>query len=57
MARSSTRRARTAGAPSASMNRFLAIYPSAEAKGIKPAGVGTVTLATELVEKTVEVVV
>lgn len=38
------------------MNRFLGTYPGPEAIGVKPAGVGTVDVAMELVVVTVVVV-
>ena len=51
----STCRPRMAGAAT-SMDRFLGTYPGSLAKGVKPAGVGTVVVATELVVVTVVVV-
>lgn len=42
------RRPRMAGA-AASSDDLLATYPDAEARGVKPAAVGTVDVATEVV--------
>lgn len=39
-----------------SRDRFFATYPGAEAAGVKPAGVGTVDVATEVVVVLVTVV-